>query len=114
MPTILRLSIWSCLIGHLLFSPLPTLAQSQLNVVVGYPPGAIYDAYGRLVARHIGKHLPGNPTVVVQNMPGAGSLRAANYHLCRCPEGRLDHRPVRARHGDAAPARSSRASSSTR
>src|SRR5262249_16946090 len=40
---------------------------------------AIYDAYGRLVARYIGRHLPGNPSVVPQNMPGAGSLRTANY-----------------------------------
>jgi tripartite-type tricarboxylate transporter receptor subunit TctC len=54
-------------------------AQSQLVLVIGYPPGAIYDVYGRLVARHIGRHLPGNPTVVAQNMPGAGSLRSANY-----------------------------------
>jgi tripartite-type tricarboxylate transporter receptor subunit TctC len=54
-------------------------AQSQLTITIGYPPGAIYDVYGRLVARHLGKHLPGNPTVVVQNMPGAGSLRSANY-----------------------------------
>ena len=61
-------------------------AQPQLNVVVGYSPGAIYDLYGRLVARHIGKHLPGNPTVVVQNMPGAGSLRAANYLYVVAPK----------------------------
>jgi tripartite-type tricarboxylate transporter receptor subunit TctC len=54
-------------------------AQSQLSLVIGYPPGAIYDVYGRLVARHIGRHLPGNPNVVPQNMPGAGSLRSANY-----------------------------------
>ena len=38
-----------------------------------------YDLYGRLVARHLGKHIPGHPIVVAQNMPGAGSLKAANY-----------------------------------
>ena len=51
----------------------------QLTLIVGYGPGGGYDLYGRLVARHIGRHLPGNPNVVVQNMPGAGSLRAANH-----------------------------------
>jgi tripartite-type tricarboxylate transporter receptor subunit TctC len=63
----------------LLAIPGTASAQSQLSLVIGYPPGAIYDVYGRLVARHIGRHLPGNPTVVPQNMPGAGSLRSANY-----------------------------------
>jgi tripartite-type tricarboxylate transporter receptor subunit TctC len=51
----------------------------QLTVVIGYGPGGGYDIYGRIMAKYIGRHLPGNPTVVVQNMPGAGSLRAANY-----------------------------------
>ena len=50
-----------------------------VNLVVGYGPGGGYDLCARLVARHIGRYIPGNPTVVVQNMPGAGSLRAANY-----------------------------------
>jgi len=51
----------------------------QLNLVVGYGPGGGYDVYARLVARHLGRYVPGNPSVVVQNMPGAGSLRAVNY-----------------------------------
>ncbi len=54
-------------------------AEPRLTLVVGYTSGAIYDTYARLVARHLGRHLPGSPTVVVQNMPGAGSLRSANY-----------------------------------
>ena len=49
------------------------------TIVVGYPPGAGYDLYARLIARSIGQYLPGTPKVVVQNMPGAGSLTAANY-----------------------------------
>jgi tripartite-type tricarboxylate transporter receptor subunit TctC len=49
------------------------------TIVVGYPPGAGYDMYARLIAREMGKYLPGTPKVVVQNMPGAGSLTAANY-----------------------------------
>lgn len=50
-----------------------------LQIVVGYGPGGGYDAYARIVGRHIGRHLPGQPTVVVQSMPGAGSMKAANY-----------------------------------
>ncbi len=51
----------------------------QVQIYVGYGPGGGYDAYARLIARHLGRHIPGEPTVVVQNMPGAGSLRAANF-----------------------------------
>jgi hypothetical protein len=50
-----------------------------LRFVVGFPPGAGYDTYARTVARHIGKYIPGNPTIVVQNMTGAGSLIAAHH-----------------------------------
>ena len=50
-----------------------------LEVYVGYGPGGGYDQYGRLLARHIGKHLPGNPSTVVRNMPGAGSAKLAGY-----------------------------------
>ena len=51
----------------------------QISVVVGNPAGSGYDAYARLLTRHMGKHLPGNPTFIVQNMPGAGSITAAQY-----------------------------------
>jgi tripartite-type tricarboxylate transporter receptor subunit TctC len=54
-----------------------------VNVIVGFGPGGGYDEYGRLLARHLGKHIPGKPSVIVQNMEGAGSVRAANhvYHV---------------------------------
>jgi tripartite-type tricarboxylate transporter receptor subunit TctC len=65
----------------------PAWAQPQsVNIVIGYPPGAAYDIYGRTLARHLGKHLPGNPTVVPQNMAGAGSLRAANFLYNAAPK----------------------------
>jgi tripartite-type tricarboxylate transporter receptor subunit TctC len=51
----------------------------QISFIVGASNGGGYDTQARLVARHLGKHVPGNPTVIVQNMPGAGSLAAANY-----------------------------------
>jgi len=50
-----------------------------INIYIGYSAGGGYDFYGRLVARHLGRHVPGQPSVVPQNMPGAGSIRAANY-----------------------------------
>ena len=50
----------------------------QVKLIVGYGPGGGYDVYARLLARHLGRYIPGNPAIVVQNMPGAGSLRAAN------------------------------------
>lgn len=50
-----------------------------IRFVVGSPAGGGYDTYARAVARHLGKHLPGKPTMVVENMDGAGSLIAANY-----------------------------------
>lgn len=50
-----------------------------LTLLVGYGPGGGYDTYARILARFIGKYVPGHPNVVVQNMPGAGSLRATNY-----------------------------------
>src|SRR6202045_4798167 len=57
-----------------------------VNLVVGYGSGGGYDVYGRLVAAHLGKYIPGNPTVVVQNMPGAGSLRSVNYLYNTAPK----------------------------
>jgi tripartite-type tricarboxylate transporter receptor subunit TctC len=51
----------------------------NINFIIGTAPGGGYDAYSRLIARHIGKHLPGQPSVVPQNMPGAAGIRAANY-----------------------------------
>ena len=50
-----------------------------VSVVIGYPPGGGFDATARLLIRHMPRHLPGNPVMIARNMPGAGSLRAANY-----------------------------------
>lgn len=72
----------------------PAAAQTEadfykgknINLVIGFGPGGTYDFFGRLVARHMGKHIPGNPTIVPQNMPGAGSLRAANWLYAAAPK----------------------------
>ena len=55
-----------------------------INLIVGLEAGGGYDAYTRLFARHVGKHMPG-ATFVVQNMPGAGSLTAANHIYSTAP-----------------------------
>jgi tripartite-type tricarboxylate transporter receptor subunit TctC len=54
-------------------------AGKSIELLVGAPPGGGYDIYGRVVARHIGRHIPGNPNIVPKNMPGAGSARAAGF-----------------------------------
>jgi tripartite-type tricarboxylate transporter receptor subunit TctC len=56
-----------------------------IRVVVGFGSGGGYDVYARLLSRHLGKHIPGNPSLVVQNMPGAGGLRAANFIFSAAP-----------------------------
>ena len=58
-------------------------AGRSINLYIGYSMGGGYDDYARAIARHLGKHSPGNPTVVPQNMEGAGSLRAANFVYAR-------------------------------
>jgi len=51
----------------------------QVNLYIGYEPGGAYDLYGRMVARHLGKHLPGGPNVLPVNMPGASSMTLGNF-----------------------------------
>ena len=50
-----------------------------ITVYIGTTPGALYDQWGRILAQHMGKHIPGKPDLIVQNMPGAGHMIAANY-----------------------------------
>ncbi len=57
----------------------PFFAGKTIRFIVGAAPGGGHDAYMRLVAKHIGKHIPGSPTTVVENMPGGGTIIAANY-----------------------------------
>src|SRR5215208_4997997 len=58
----------------------------QISLTVGSTPGGGYDTQARLVARHLGKHIPGNPNIVVQNMPAAGSLAATNHMFNIAPK----------------------------
>ena len=81
-------SLTSLFLLALVFAaPVPASADSvedfykgkTLTLVLGYSPGGGYDANARVLARYWGKFIPGHPNVIVQNMPGAGSLLAANY-----------------------------------
>jgi len=53
--------------------------DKTMRVVVGFAAGGGFDTYARVIARHMGRHIPGNPAIIVDNMPGAGSLIAANH-----------------------------------
>ena len=79
--TLIALSVASAVWAQ---SPEPDTAADfyrgkTLNIVVGHEAGTGYDFFARTLSRHIGRHLPGNPNVVVQNMQGAGGLKAANW-----------------------------------
>lgn len=68
----------------ILFSPVSPLAApyyegKTINIIVGFPPGGGYDRMARLLAKYLPQYIPGNPTIIVQNMPGASSIIAANY-----------------------------------
>ncbi|HEX5022461.1 MAG TPA: tripartite tricarboxylate transporter substrate-binding protein [Candidatus Binatia bacterium] len=68
------------LLGAVTAAPAQDIYKDKtLTFIVGYSPGGTYDQYTRLIARHIGKYLPGNPTRIVENMPGAGGIIAANH-----------------------------------
>ena len=60
-------------------SPAEFYKGKNVDLLIGYSVGGGYDVYARLIARHMGKHIPGNPNVVPKNMEGAGSLRLANW-----------------------------------
>ncbi len=74
----LSLLVFLTLPGVLLAQEFPYKGKT-IRVIVGFPSGGGSDAEGRVLARHIGKHIAGNPTLIVQNMPGAGGLTASNW-----------------------------------
>ena len=61
-------------------------AGKTIELIVGAPPGGGYDIYARTVGRYLGRHIPGEPSVVVKNMPGAGSAKAAQYIATIAPK----------------------------
>ena len=80
----------ACVFAVLLFAANPPCAAhadpvadfykgKQIQMIVGHSPGGGYDIYARMLARYLGRYIPGNPTIIVQNMTGAASLVSANY-----------------------------------
>jgi len=67
-------------------APSPAFSAKTVTVIIGFGPGGGYDTWGRLVAGHIGAHLPGHPSVVAQNLPGGGSYRAASFMYHQAPK----------------------------
>src|SRR5258708_40365502 len=63
-----------------------------IRLIVGFTAGGGYDAYTRTIGRHMGKHIPGNPVMIVENIPRAGSMIAANYVY---KAGKRDGSPIR-------------------
>jgi tripartite-type tricarboxylate transporter receptor subunit TctC len=57
----------------------PFFQGKTIRIIVGFTSGGLYDQYARILGRQMPKHIPGNPSIIVQNMPGAGSLTATNY-----------------------------------
>src|SRR5262249_41403223 len=62
-----------------LYAQTPFYQGKTITLIAGTTAGSQYDAHARLIAQHWGKHIPGNPEIIVQNMPGAGSVIAANH-----------------------------------
>src|SRR5438874_13834608 len=58
----------------------------QVSLLIGFPVANAYDTYGRAVARHLGKHIPGKPPVIPLNRPGAGGLNVANFLYSGAPK----------------------------
>jgi tripartite-type tricarboxylate transporter receptor subunit TctC len=87
-----RKIIW--IAAALSFAAVPARAQDvagfyrgkQITLLIGYGPGGGYDLYARMLGRFMGAHIPGHPTIVPQNMPGAGSRSAANWLFRAAPQ----------------------------
>ena len=60
-------------------TPAEFFARQNLTIVIGFSPGGGADTFARFFARHLGKHVAGNPSIIVQNMPGAGGIKAFNH-----------------------------------
>jgi tripartite-type tricarboxylate transporter receptor subunit TctC len=67
-------------------SPAEFYAGKTVRIIVSYTPGGGYDNYSRLLARHLGNHIPGKPTVIVQNMPGGAGITASNHVYIVAPK----------------------------
>ena len=95
MPSIARVFGLLSTLAIVTLSLAPAAAQDEVEkfykgknvqAVVGYGPGSTFELYLRVLTRHIGRHIPGNPNIILQQMPGAGSLKATNYLAAVAPK----------------------------
>src|SRR5262245_41552171 len=89
----MRLPTTCVLAGLIAFTALTTSAVAgdyyagkSIDLLIGAPPGGGYDIYARALARHCGRHIPGQPIIVAKNMPGAASARAAGFISTLAPK----------------------------
>ena len=74
------LAIVCCVCQHAVAQPVTNFYKGKtIEIIVGFPPGAYNDVYSRLLASYLGRYIPGNPSIVTRNMPGAGSFVAVNH-----------------------------------
>ena len=78
-PGVFFAALFSLAVAQVTQAQEPFFKGKQIRIVVGLSSGGGYDRAARLLARYMGKYIPGNPDLLVQNMPGAGSVTAANY-----------------------------------
>ena len=71
------ISLFCSVVAHA--QAIPFYKDKTIRIIVGFTAGGLYDQYARILSRHMAKYIPGNPNMIVQNMPGAGSLTATNY-----------------------------------
>ena len=87
LKTIVALAILILASGQAVADPVSDFYKGrQMRFVVGFGPGGGFDLFARLIARHIGKYIPGNPPIIVENRPGAASIVAANYLYAIAPK----------------------------
>jgi hypothetical protein len=91
MPKLLTGIVMSCMLAGSTLAPRAQEAEDfykgkTISIIVGFAAGGGYDTYARLLSRHLGRYIPGNPQIIVQNMVGAGSVRAANYVYASAPK----------------------------
>lgn len=79
MKNLLAALIWVFLVHVPAYAQTPFYQGKTIRIVTGYPAGDVNDLWPRLIARYMTKYIPGGPTFVIQNMPGASSMIAANY-----------------------------------
>src|SRR5260370_41828769 len=82
-----------------MLAPAPAVAADDyagksIDLLIGAPAGGGYDIYARALARHFGHHIPGQPSIVAKNKPGAGSARAAGVHSAGAPKDGTPHAAI--------------------